>query len=49
MKNRLTFTRKNAYNLKYTKSKLNSVYLEEHEKKAILSEMSHIQLDKKDI
>ena len=35
--------------LKYTKSKLNPVYLQEHEKKAILSEMSHIQLDKKDI
>ena len=35
--------------LKYTKSKLNPVYLQEHEKKAILSEMSRIQLDKKDI
>lgn len=35
--------------LKYTKSKLNPVYLQEHEKKAVLSEMSHIQLDKKDI
>lgn len=35
--------------LKYTKSKLNPVYLQEHEKKAVLSEMSRIQLDKKDI
>ena len=35
--------------LKYTKSKLNPVYLQEQEKKAVLSEMSRIQLDKKDI
>lgn len=35
--------------LKYTKSKLNPVYLQEHEKKAVLSEMFRIQLDKKDI
>lgn len=35
--------------LKYTKSKLNPVYLQEHEKKAVLSEMSRIQLDKKDL
>lgn len=35
--------------LKYTKSKLNPVYLQKHEKKAVLSEMSRIQLDKKDI
>ena len=31
------------------KLKLNPVYLQEHEKKAVLSEMPRIQLDKKDV